>query len=209
MSSALGHFLERSAEVHLPDFVDWFPASFDWLRLCADLPEMARRRGGDPSAIELAEERALETRARDVFTSAHVLGLAVLAAGFSGDLDPASILDRITRAPDEDEEEEFDRLVDTALGPVEERLAAPDGEEPALVEGTAAADVDRTEALVAAVWPAVAEVLLADPSGAFQAAGPQADLLLGLARVAVVLAAFRWISAERHVADWPRPDLDA
>lgn len=200
MSRALEHYLERAAQVHLTAFEAWFPTTFDWARLCADVPVMARRLGHPAASPE--DERALEEMAAVVFRGSHLFALAVLGAATQDASDPEELLERLATPPDEDEEEAFADLVGCCLRPVEELVFSEgDGGEPS-------ERVDRAAALVRAVWPAVTHILSADDSRIFERAGASADVLWGVARVGVVLAAFRWMAAAACSSDWPDLPLD-
>lgn len=200
MSHALEHYLERAAQVHLPSFETWFPTTFDWAHLCADVPDMAEKLGHPP--LEDGD-RALEDMARVVFRGAHVFSLAVLGAAAQGVADPDLLLERLASPCGDEEEEAFADLVGCCLRIVEDRVFA---ETPA---PESSERVDRAADLVRAVWPAVTHILAADDSRIFERAGPAADVLWGVARVGVILAAFRWMAAEAHAADWPEIPLEA
>lgn len=200
MSHALEHYLERAAQVHLPSFETWFPSTFDWLRLCADVPDMARQLG-HPSPEE--GDRALEDMARVVFRGAHLFALAVLGAAAQGGSDPDETLERLASPCSDEEEEAFGDLVGCCLRVVEDHVFAE------AVAPEASDRVDRASDLVRAIWPAVTHILAADDSRIFERAGEAADVLWGVARVGAVLAAFRWMAAEDHAADWPDLPLEA
>ena len=200
MSHALEHYLERAAQVHLASFETWFPSTFDWLRLCADVPDMARQLGHPPPE---EGDRALEDMARVVFRGAHLFALAVLGAAAQGASDPDETLERLAARPGDEEEEAFGDLVGCCLHVVEDHVFA----EAAAPE--ASDRVDRAADLVRAVWPAVTHILGADDSRMFERAGEAADVLWGIARVGAVLAAFRWMAAEAHAEDWPDLPLEA
>lgn len=200
MSRALEHYLERAAQVHLASFEVWFPATFDWGRLCADVPDMAHSLG-HPSPEE--GDRALEDMARVVFQGSHLFALAVLGAAAQGTDDPDVLLERLASPCGEEEEEAFADLVGCCLRVVEDHVFA-EAEAPEASER-----VDRASDLVRAVWPAVTHILAADDSRMFERAGEAADVLWGIARVGVVLAAFRWMAAEACAEGWPELVLDA
>ena len=200
MSHALEHYLERAAQVHLASFETWFPSTFDWARLCADVPDMARQLGHAPPE---EGDRALEDMARVVFRGAHLFALAVLGAAAQGSSDPDETLERLAASPGDEEEEAFGDLVGCCLRVVEDHVFA----EAAAPE--ASDRVDRAADLVRAVWPAVTHILSADDSRIFERAGEDSDVLWGVARVGAVLAAFRWMAAEAHAEDWPDLPLEA
>jgi len=200
MSHALEHYLERAAQVHLASFESWFPTTFDWARLCADVPVMSRRLGHDAPE---EGDRALEDMARMVFRGAHLFALAVLGAAAQGDEDPDLLLQRLASPCGDEEEEAFGDLVGCCLRVVEDQVFA---------ETTPPETSDRVERasnLVRAVWPAVTHILAADDSRIFERAEEAADVLWGVARVGTILAAFRWMAAEAHAADWPEIPLEA
>lgn len=199
MSSALKHFLEHTAAEDLPRFQDWFPPCFDWRRLCRDVPVMAER-AGLQIPTEVGDEHEIEQMAQAVFSAAHLFTLAVLAAG-SGDDDPRALLDHLTRPPSEEEEEMFEALVAENLQAVDMTLG---GEE---AEGGDPEVVPRALGLVEVSWPAVEHLLMSDEAKIFERAGPIAAVLGALCRVAAALAAFRWLAAEAHEPEWPRPTL--
>ena len=201
MSQALEHYLQHAASVYVPRFDAWFPTTFDWERLCADVPDMARRLG--TALPEHEDERDLVAAAQVVFRAGHLCGLALLAAVAEGTADPSELLERAAQAPGEDEEQYFDELVGTCLGPIETQLG---GES---VPGEDAPDgVERGILLYGAVWPAVSRVLAADESRVFERAGEAAGVLWGVARVGVVLAALRWMAVGAYDLDWPDPQMD-
>lgn len=196
MSSPLQHFLEHAATRHLPRFDAWFPSTFDWVRLCADVPEMAFPSDRPRSGAKL-EGQELEDAARVVFRGAHLLALAVFSARAEGTGDPAQLMDRLATAPDEEEEDAFDDLVEGYLDLVEERVAA-EGDAPPASPG-----VDRAVALFEAVWPPVCHALATDEGRIFEQAGTAADLLWGVARVGAILAVFRWMAMAQQDDAWP------
>ena len=200
MSRALEHYLEHAAHVHLKSFDTWFPTTFDWARLCADVPDMARRLGH--VAAEGEDDRDLEENAAVVFRGAHLFALAVLGAATRGAADPDTLLDRLASRCGDEEEETFADLVGCCLRPVEDLVFA-DEQKP-----EASPRVDRAADLVRAVWPAVTHILAADDSRIFERAGESADILWGVARMGAVLAAFRWMAAEEHAEDWPDLSLE-
>lgn len=195
MSSSLKHFLEHAAGANLPTFEAWFPACFDWARLCGDVPRMARAAG-----LPLAEDDdiELERMARALFKAGHLFTLAVLAAGSSAERDPEMLLEALTSPPEDEEEERFEALVGESLQEAEALLG---GEGADHAHGP---EVARPVALVSASWPAVEHLLQSDPSKLLERAGPASGLLSGIARLGALLAAFRWLAAEAIHDDWPR-----
>ena len=200
MSHALEHYLERAAQIHLASFDSWFPATFDWARLCADVPAMSRGLGHDAPE---GGDRTLEDMAGVVFRGAHLFALAVLGAAAQGEADPDHLLQRLASPCGDEEEEAFGDLVGCCLRVVEDQVFA-DAPPPETSDR-----VDRAADLVRAVWPAVTHILAADDSRIFERAGQAADVLWGVARVGVILAAFRWMAAEEYASDWPELPLDA
>lgn len=203
VSSALQHFLERAAAERLPSFDAWFPSTFDYQRLCAELPAMAAATG-TPFPPESGDESDLEPMVRAVFRGAHLITLAVLAAGADAAVDPETLLDHLTEAPGEEEEEAFTALADDALAAVEEDLAGGPGAAPADDPDA----VERAAALFRATAAAVEHVLSSDPGRFFERAASAAPALWALVRVASILAAFRWMAAEQVADDWPHPAFD-
>ncbi len=209
---ALQHFLERAAADHIEAFDAWFPAGFDWARLCGDVPRLAREGG---VATEGLPDEDLVKMARAVFRGAHLFTLAVLAAGSEGRGDPQDLLSRLTSPPDEEVEEHFLALAEELLPSVEARIpietsgaeqsAPPKDDDEGVDEAEAA--IRRAVALVRATAPAVEHVLANDESRVFARAGETAGVLWALARVAAALAALRWMASERLEEDWPRLDL--
>lgn len=200
MSHALEHYLERAVHVHLPSFDAWFPSPFDWSRLCADVPDMARRLGHPPPE---EGEQVLEDMARTVFQGSHLFALAVLGAAAQGSSDPDLLLDHLASPCSEEEEAAFGDLVGCCLRVVEDHVFAEAPEAPETSDR-----VERASDLVRAVWPAVTHILAADDSRIFERAGDSADVLWGVARVGAVLAAFRWMAAEACAEGWPELELD-
>jgi hypothetical protein len=187
--TALAHFVERVADLHLSRFEEWFPSTFDWERLCADVPRMAERRG-EPTP-DLGD---LEDRSRAVFRGAHLVTLAVFSAAADDEEDPELRMESLASPPTEEEETEFARLAEAHLEALEEALA---GEE------TAVPDVARAAAMVGAAWPAVSQLLGDDETALLAEDATEGDILWGVARVAAALAALRWLAAERCVEGWP------
>jgi hypothetical protein len=196
--AALRRFVDRALEKHGRTLDAWFPGSFDWRALCADAPDMARRAavGREEDGLEDDE---LEEAAEGTFRLAHVSALAALAVAAEGDADPYTLLERLTTPPRDEAEERFEALAERALGPVEESLGG--------VEVALDADGSRAEALAAAAWPAV-EPVVAEHLESLERMGedvPDAarGVLVGVARVATILAAFRWMAAASEDPAWP------
>jgi hypothetical protein len=196
VTAALRHFLERAAERHGDDFEDWFPGAFDWEALCDDAPAMAERLGRVVGGDEADE--ALVEFAGAVFRAAHLAALSVLSCEADGD--PETTLDRLARPLDDEEEETFERLARETLGPLEEAMA--DEEEPELDPEAATA-----LALASLAWES-SEPLLAEGIRAAAASGEEERVLVGIARLAEILAAFRWLAAAAANEDWPQIVVD-
>jgi len=202
MNTALKHFLERAAGDKLPRFEAWFPPCFDWERLCCDVPRMAEK-AGTKLPEEAGDERDLESMARSLFKAGHLFTLAVLAAGSAAEADPHEIFEQLTSAPSDEEEAVFEELLAGNLEAAESILS---GE---TAVGPPDEDAEHAAALVGATWPAVEHLLVSDPARMFERAGPAAVVLASMARLGALLAAFRWLAAERTSASWPELAVDA
>jgi hypothetical protein len=194
-STALRHLVERAAATHGERFPEWFPESFEWADLCRDAPAMADRLGRRERSEEA--DRRIESLAAAVFRAAYLAGLSVLAARAESEEDPETIVGRLARPLDEEEQEVFTRLAEGELAGVESALGdeteapelSPDG-----VEGLR---------LVGVAWPPTAALVGEAVGTAAAAGGPEARVLGGIARVATILAAFRWLAADRANEGWP------
>jgi hypothetical protein len=195
-AAALRHLVERAAEVHGGGFPDWFPDTFEWADLCRDAPAMADRLGRTESSAEA--DRRLESLAEAVFRAAYLSGLSVLSARSETPEDPETIIGRLARRLDEEEEEVFTRLAEGDLAAVESALG-DEGEE------DAALTPDGREALrlVGVAWPPTADLVGEAVGSAATPGGPEARVLGGIARVAAILASFRWLAADRANEGWP------
>jgi len=202
MNTALKHFLERAAGDKLPRFEAWFPPCFDWGRLCGDVPRMAEKSGASLPEEE-GDERELENMARSLFKAGHLFTLAVLAAGSAAEADPHEIFEQLTSAPSDEEEAVFEELLAGSLEAAESILSGEGG------DGPQDEEAERAAALVGATWPAVEHLLVNDPSRMFERAGEAAVVLASMARLGALLAAFRWLAAERTSASWPDLVADA
>jgi hypothetical protein len=194
VSAALRHFLERAVELHGGTFEDWFPECFDWEALCEDAPPLAQRLGAPPREPD-GEDR-LRAAAAAAFQASHLAALAVLCAATEDGGDPAVLLDRLTRRLDEDEEEEVARLADERLGAIEEALG--EGEGAAVPE-----DAEDALALARLAWAPVLAHLADALRDAGEGSEEEAAVLVGVARVGAILAAFRWRAAQVVNEDWP------
>ena len=202
MNTALKHFLERTSSDKIPLFDAWFPPCFDWERLCGDVPRMAAQSGASLPA-EAGDERDLASMARSLFQAGHLFTLAVLAAGSAAEADPHEIFEQLTSAPSDEEEAVFEELLAGHLEAAESLLS---GE---AIDGPPDEETERAAALVGATWPAVEHLLVNDPSRMFERAGEAAVVLASMSRLGALLAAFRWLSAERTSATWPELAADA
>lgn len=204
-AGTLRHVVEHALNKHLDGFGAWFPSGFDWQTLCSDAPEMARRlvTGGlEEEAGEdgdLAPELDLVEVAEEAFAFAYVGALASIALAVEDARDPDLLVERLTAPPSEAEEERFAELAADSLGSVERALAGqgePLDEES--VEGLAFTLTD-------AAWPGV-EVALEgveafDPDRDVELPPSVKRVLGGVARVAAILAAFRWLGLQDDGAE--------
>lgn len=193
-SPAEKHFLEEIIGVYEPLFEDVFPDCFDWLALCEDAPTMmAQLVQRDPTEVPREQEAVVRSRARRIFRHAWLSTLAALVMTDEEETDPHGAMEALLEPLSSESEATFTQVTDDLLEPLEAHLA---GETPLL-------DSRGEEALEDAesAWPMVTEVLHED--GLF---GTDEDLLpardeeeaqglltvyRGLARVAVLLGAFR------------------
>jgi hypothetical protein len=204
-AGTLRHVVENAWARRGDDFAGWFPAVFDWRALCADAPTMARRLAqGDGDAadrdepgdlddeVALAPEIDLVETAEDVFAHAYVGALVGIAVLVDDERDPDLLVERLAEPLDEEEEPRFEALAAQCLEPAERVLAGQ-------VE---APDEQRAEAaaalLVEGAWPGVETALEGLPGfggedGA-EVPEPVSRVLAGVARVAAILAAFRWLA---------------
>jgi len=201
---ALRHFLEHALEVHAPDLADAFPACYDWQRMCGDVPAMVERLSeGRVDAADRAFAQRVVAQADVVFRTAHVVGLAVICAADDDSPDPEDALERLGEGADDEAEERFDQLVGDVLEPAEAFFADP----------TATLDARGVEVhrLHAIAWPHAAEYVTRldalftrdEAPGGGEAASAASDaaeeatagVLLGVARLAVLLAGMRWMAA--------------
>ncbi len=193
-SSALHRFLEHAVDTHAARLDDAFPTCFQWQRLCQDAPAMAEAASGgalDASDMELAETIRAQT---DVaFRVTHVTALAVLCAAEPHIQDPEATLDTFGEPPGDEEEERFAVLAAEVLGPAEEFL-----HEPATPLDERGIEAQR---LYGVAWPLASEFLAL--SGLFgdvddQEVEPAHEavhpILAGTGRIAVLLAAMRWMA---------------
>ena len=204
--AALRHFVERALGVHAPIFELGFPGAFDWAGLVRDAPAMVERTGGgSPDGSERSWSKSVQERAEAVFRFAHTATLAILCATELDDVDPALdpeadpelALDRFSRLPEDDEELRFEALVSELMGPLEENLL--DDSSPLDDRGLSARErLDR-------VWPHVDAMLveLEARRGTDEEAAQDEvwGVLVALARVAAILATFRWMAAYPDAAE--------
>jgi hypothetical protein len=197
-------FVERVLERHGEDFDALFPGAFDWRALAADAPAIARRLAAgsveEETALgdegDLVPEMDLVETAEQVFVNAYLGGLAGIALAIDDERDPESILDGLVRPLADVEEDRFEALVASSLGPVERSLAGQgDTPDDASPEGAALLLVDTA-------WPSV-EVALErltpfDPDRDVELPHAVRQVLSGVARVAAIVASFRWLCASRR-----------
>ena len=207
-AGTLRHVVEHALEKHLDGFGGWFPAAFDWQQLCSDTPELARRLALgrsdeddlDPDGDVLDEvtpELDLVEAAEATFATAYVGALAGIALAVEDERDPDLLIARLAVPLEEGEEAPFEALAERSLAAVERSLAGQ-GE---------ALDEDSPEGLSAslaeAAWPgvevALEHVTVFDPEQGPELPSPVKQVLGGVARVAAILAAFRWIAASTDV----------
>jgi hypothetical protein len=200
-AGTLRSFVERALERHGEAFESAFPSPFDWRALCSDAPAMAKRLAAgsleDEAALgeegDLAPELDLVESAEQVFAHAYLGALAGIALTVEDDRDPELTFEGLLTPLEDPEEAHFETLATRSLAPVERALAGqgdvPDEESAA---GAALALVD-------AAWPSV-EVALEglapfDPERDLELPHAVRQVLSGVARLAAILASFRWISA--------------
>lgn len=211
-ATTLRHVVEHALGRHLDGFAGWFPAGFDWQQLCSDTPAMLRRLledepperdpddpdaglddGADEDdALGLPPEVDLVEASEGTFAAAYMGALAGIALAVEDERDPDLLVERMAQPLDEDEEPRFAEAVGEALALVESALAGR-GETPD--EETLAG---LCVTLVEAAWPGVDVALGSVPAlGEEQGLPPPARQVLGgVARVAAILAAFRWLALD-------------
>lgn len=195
-------FVERALARQGERVDEAVPSPFDWRALCADTPAMARRLSagsleeGDALLDEddLVPELDLVETAEQTFLNAYLGGLAGLALTSDDERDPESVLEQLLSPLDEEGEARFEALAAQALTTVERALAGQ-GEalEEASVEGT-------TMMLTDVAWPSV-EVALErlvpfDPERDLELPHAVRQVLSGVARIAAILAVFRWLAGD-------------
>ena len=205
-AGTLRHVVEHALEKHLAGFDDWFPAVFDWQRLCIDAPELVRRlaqgRVEDDAPEgeawdDLTPEVDLVEAAEATFAAAYVGALAGIALAVEDERDPDFLIAHLAQPLEEAEEAPFEALAVGSLAAVERGLAGQ-GE---------ALDEDGPEGLAAslaeAAWPgvevALEHVSIFDPDEGPELPSAVKQVLGGVARVAAILAAFRWLAAATDV----------
>jgi len=200
-SNALRHFVEEAMGAYGDDFLDWFPGSFHWARLCADAPAMvASVEGVDPDEAldDLESTEAVRERAERVFQFAHLGSLAVLSASGVEDANPPETLARLVDDPDEGEEAYFESLAGEVLGPLEEYLAGAD----VVLDERG----EQAYALFDVAWSVVsgflseAELLSDEPDEDDAHGNAEHSVLQSVAVVGTCLATFRWLSTGRAQA---------
>lgn len=199
-AGTLRSFVARALERHGESVESAFPAPFDWRALCADAPTLARRlaRGSvedEPPADDdgdLAPELDLVEAAEGTFLRAYLGGLSGLALLSDDERDPEALLEALLAPLSDEAEARFEALAGERLGSVERALAGQ-GEalEESTPEGTAAT-------LTEASWPCVEAALTGltafDPEREGELPHAVRQVLGGVARIAAVLAAFRWLA---------------
>jgi hypothetical protein len=202
-AGTLRHVVENAWARRGDDFAAWFPAVFDWQSLCADAPSMARRvaRGepgeapepdDDPDEGGLVPELDLVELAEDVFAHAYVGALVGIALVVDDERDPDLLVERLAEPLSEEEEPRFEALAARCLESTE-RVLAGRVEAPDERNAEAAAAL-----LVEGAWPGV-ETALEGLPGFGADDGPELpdgvrQVFAGVARVAAILAAFRWLA---------------
>ncbi|MDJ0974009.1 MAG: hypothetical protein QNJ98_06080 [Planctomycetota bacterium] len=198
--AALRHFVEEALGRHADDLDDWFPSCFHWRGLVADAAQMTASVAGRPyDADDLEGNEAIRARASLVFRFAHVTTLAMLAAGGAEDSDPGETLEILLDEPDDGEEAYYRGLVNEVMGPLEANLAGDAAELDA--RGEAA------YALINAAWPAIETFAQEDgvlgeetqplPGDSEDERAAVRRVLEGIAMLAAILAAFRYLSVGR------------
>jgi len=197
--STLRNVVEHALTRHLDGFGEWFPDGFDWQQLCNDAPEMVRRLVvGDleeEDALgeegDLAPELDLVESAEQTFAAAYVGALAAIALAVEDERDPDLLVERLAAPVSDAEEARFTELAAESLGVVERSLA---GQGHALDEESAEG---LAATLTDAAWPgvdvALERVPVFDPESEIELPPAVRQVLGGVARVAAILAAFRWL----------------
>lgn len=202
-------FVERALDRQGERVEQSFPAPFDWRALCSDAPAMARRLSagsleeGDALSDEddLVPELDLVETAEQTFLHAYLGGLAGLALTSEDDRDPESVLEQLLAPLDDEGEARFEELAGQGLTAVERSLA---GQGIALDEDSA----EGTAVMLTDVaWPSV-EVALErlvpfDPARDLELPHPVRQVLSGVARIAAILAAFRWLAGDAPAQGTP------
>jgi hypothetical protein len=218
-AGTLRHVVEHALTRHLDAFAEAFPPGFDWQALCADAPRLVERlaSGATTPASEhvdaddddgfedddepgferegdaaVAPEIDLVGASEETFAAAYVGALAGIALAVEDERDPDLLVEELVRPLAEEDEEAFERLAEGSLDPVERALAGrgptPDEES---VTGLA---VTLTEAAWPGVEVALEGVAVLDPERGTDLPSAVRQVLGGVARVAAILAAFRWLA---------------
>lgn len=201
-AGTLRHAVEYAWARRGDDFAGWFPRVFDWQALCSDAPAMAQRVAAGGSEDEsrsdgddgsgLVPELDLVETAEDVFAHAYLGALVGIALIVDDERDPDLLVERMARPLGEEEEPRFEALAARSLEGAERVLA---GQIEAPDENSAEA---AAALLVEGAWPGVETALEGLPGFGDEDAPEVPDavrqVLAGVARVAAILAAFRWLA---------------
>ena len=194
VGSALRHFLERAIDDHAATLDDAFPTCFDWHRMCRDAPLMAER--ATQGAIDASDTETAETiqaQADVALRITHVVAIAVLCAAEDHVEDPGAALEAFGEPSDDEEEERFRVLAGEVLGPAEAFF-----QDETVDLDERGVEVHR---LFGRAWPLASEYLML--SGLFgpvegndiePAAEEVQPILAAMGRMAVLLAALRWMA---------------
>ncbi|MFM8385916.1 MAG: hypothetical protein ACKOCB_03700 [Planctomycetia bacterium] len=155
--------------------------------------EDGRETLGLPDDVDLVEA------SEGAFAAAYIGALAGLALVVDDERDPDLLLEALVQPLAEDEEPRFDEAVAGSLGPVEGALA---GREEAPDEDSLAG---MAVTLVESAWPGVDVALGSVPVLASEEglSAEARQVLGGVARVAAILAAFRWLALDDRPGQEP------
>ena len=194
VGSALRHFLERAIDDQAATLDDTFPSCFDWQRMTLDAPLMAERVADsqiDASDPEVAA--TIQAQADVAIRITHVVALAVLCAAEDHITDPEDALDAFGRPTPDEEEERFAELAAEVLGPAEAFL-----HDETVELDDRGVEVQR---LFGRAWPLASEYLMLSglfgkiEDGEVEPADPAVHpILAAMGRMAVLLAALRWMA---------------
>ena len=194
VGSALRHFLERAIDEYAATLDDAFPACFDWQRMCHDAPAMVAQVAEEPIDVSDPETSDMITAQANVaMRITHVVALAVLCAAEEHISDPEGALEAFGEPTGEEEEERFAVLAAEVLGPAEAFF-----HDPSVELDDRGVEVHR---LFGRAWPLASEFLMI--SGLFgEVEGTEVEpaveavqpILAAMGRMAVLLAALRWMA---------------